>query len=316
MLPFALLAVHLLASELTSDKLDLAGKVTYPSGRFRTLRVALFRVESPFTANTLTDPGGEFHFHNLPPGNYTLAVIRRGLGEIRRSVVLTSALADKKGVVRINIPFSPSDAALSRTAITVSKNTLTVPYKATLKYVEADRRLNKQDAKGAGKLLEQAVKIAPQYTAAWNFLGVLAYQGGEWDRAEEDFRHALQIERDSFEPNVNLGGVLMSHGDLQEALTLNQKAVELRPKDALANSQLGMTLYRLGRSDEALPYLESAEAADPSHITEPQLYISWIYEHRGDKPAAARELVDLLARHPDAPEADALRRRLRRLQNP
>jgi len=105
--------------------------------------------------------------------------------------VVTPALADKKGVVRIDIPFSPAEAALSRTGVTVSKTTLTVPEKARLKYVEADRRLNKQDAEGARKALEEAVKIAPQYTAAWNFLGVLACQGGDLDRAEEHFRRGL-----------------------------------------------------------------------------------------------------------------------------
>jgi len=312
---FAILATLATSLEGASDgTLELRGKVLYSATRSRMLRIAIFRVESPYSDSTFTDPGGTFHFRNLLPGNYTLSVIRRGLGEVRRSVVVTPTLADKKGVVRVEIPFSPSDAALGGNGATVSRKQLTIPFKATVKYAEAERRLNKHDVKGAEKLLSEAVKVAPQYAAAWNFLGVLAFQQHDLVKAEEYFRRALQVERESFEPSVNLGGILMARRQHAEALALNQKAVELRPKDALANAQLGMTYYNMGRFDEALPYLETAKATDPAHFTRPQLYIAVIRERRGDKAAAMRELQDLLAIRPDAADADMLRRRLRRLQ--
>ena len=297
-------------------KLELRGKVRYGNARYRTLRVALYRVESPYTAATLTDPGGQFRFRDLEPGSYTVSVIRRGLGEVRRSVVVTPALADKKGVVRTEIPFSPAEAALTGTGATVSKTQLTVPLKASSKYAEAERRLNKRDIKGAQALLEEAVKVAPQFTSAWNFLGVLAYQSRDLVSAEQHFRHALEIEREAFEPTVNLGGVLLALNRLDEALVWNSKAVELRSRDPLANGQLGMTYYELRKFAEAERHLESAKRADPAHFTQPQLYLAGIHERRGNHAAAAREIQDLLARRPDTPQADQLRRRLRRLQPP
>src|SRR5258708_31654244 len=86
-----------------ADALELRGRVT-GSGRARMMRVTLFGIETPFTASTFTDPGGEFRFHSLPSGTYTLSVLRRSLGEIRRTVVITSSLADRKGAVRITVP--------------------------------------------------------------------------------------------------------------------------------------------------------------------------------------------------------------------
>ena len=294
--------------------LELRGKVKYGASRFRFLRVAIFHVESPFTASTLTDPGGEFRFRDLRPGTYTVTVVRRGLGEVRRSVVVTPGLADKKGVVRAEIPFSPGEAAKSGGGGTVSRTQLTVPFKASSKYAEAERRLNKHDVEGARKVLLEAVKVAPQYTSAWNFLGVLAYQSNDLDKAEEHFRHALTLEKEAFEPTVNLGGVLLSRKMPKDALAYNEKAVELRPKDALANAQLGMNYFQLAQFDRAVEYLEAAKEVDPAHFSQPQLFLSRIHERKGNRAAAAREIEDLLARRPDGAQAESLRRRLQRLQ--
>jgi Tfp pilus assembly protein PilF len=231
-------------------------------------------------------------------------------------VVLSPALADKKGVVRAVIPFSPAEAARGGGAGTVSRNALAVPSKAVAKYIQAEAHLGKSDARRARKSLEEAVKIAPGYTAAWNFLGVLAYQERDLARAEELFRHALAIEPDAYEPTVNLGGILLALGRAAEALPLNQRAAQLRPKDPLAQGQLGVSYFRLGQLDQARPHLEEVKLVDPAHFTQPQLFLARIYERRGERALAALEIEDLLTRHPDTPDAESLRRRLRRLQAP
>jgi Tfp pilus assembly protein PilF len=293
--------------------LELRGKVS--GARYPALEVAIFGVEAPYTAYTLTDPGGTFRFRGLLPAAYTVSVVRRGLGEVRRTVVVTPALADKKGVVRVEIPFTPAEAAAGEGAgATVSRNQLAAPAKAAAKYRDAERRLGKRDPAGAEKLLLQAVDIAPRFAAAWNLLGVIAYQTGDLARSEQRFRRALEIEPDSFEPTVNLGGVLLSERRPDDALAYNLRAVELRPRDPLANAQLGMSYYFLGRMEEARKHLEAAKLADPAHFTQPQLYLAGIHERRGDKAAEARELEDLLARRPDSAQADAIRRRLATLK--
>ena len=254
------------ASAAEPGNLELRGRVRYPAVRFRVLRVAVFRVDAPYTASTLTDPGGGFRFRDLVAGTYTISVARRGLGEVRRSVVVTPALADKKGVVRIDIPFSAAEAVTQSSGGTVSRTRLTVPDKAVDKYLEAEKRLSKHDVKGAQALLDQAIKIAPQYTAAWNFHGVIAYQMRDLKKAEEYFRKGLEVEPDSYEPTVNLGGVMLGFGRVREALELNRKAVELRPKDPLANAQLGMTYFHTREFEEAELYLETAKRADPAAL--------------------------------------------------
>lgn len=297
--------------------LELRGRVTglILVGRIRPMQVTLFSVDTPYTSSTLTDPGGTFRFRSLPSGTYTVAVRRRSIGEVRRTVVVSASLADRKGAIRVTVPFTASEAAGKNGGI-VSAKQLTVPERAWKKYADAQKRLEKHDVDGARRILAEAVEQTPQFTAAWNSLGVIAYQTHDDPHAEEYFRKAHDIEPDAFEPTVNLGGVLLHQGRLQEALDYNQQALAARPKDALANVQLGMTYYRLGDLERAEPPLAAAKQADPSHFSRPQLFLASIYQKRGDRQAAARELRDCLARHPDSADAATLRRRIQALESP
>jgi Tfp pilus assembly protein PilF len=294
--------------------LELRGRVTGSLlGRVRPLQVTLFSVDTPYTASTITDPGGTFRFRSLVSGTYTVAVRRRSIGEVRRTVVISASLADPKGAVHVTVPFIASEAA-GKNGGTVSAKQLTVPERAWKKYADAQKRLEKHDVDGARQILADAVEQTPQFTAALNSLGVIAYQTRDYPKAEEYFRQAHAAEPDAFEPTVNLGGVLLHQGRLQEALEYNQQAWQARPKDALANVQVGLTYYRLGDFERAEPALAAAKQTDPSHFSRPQLFLASIYQKWGDRRAAARELRDCIARHPDAPDVAALRRRLQDLE--
>lgn len=316
---FSLISLAAVASAATPsksaprDELSLDGRIQYP-GRTRFFYVSLYHVESPFTSTVLADSIGQFHFSHLVPGTYTVAVTRRGLGEIRRSVVVTPAFANKKGVVKVEIPYSSAEAARAPTSSIISAQQLAVPFKATRKYAQAQERLSKHDIPGAAKLVKEALEVFPDFMAAWNFLGVLAFQDHDLHQAEQYFGRAHQVEPQAYEPVVNLGGVLLAEGRPQEALSYNMKALSLRPNDVLASAQTGLSYYQLGEFAEALPYFEYTKAVDPAHFTLPQLYLASIHERSGNALAARLELEDLLARHPDDPNAALVRKRLTTLQ--
>jgi Tfp pilus assembly protein PilF len=297
-------------------KLVLLGQVTGSDDLTPSLNVALFGVDSPFTATTYTDEFGAFQFGSLAPGTYTVSVMRQSLGDIRRTVVVTESLADRKGRVHITIEYSAAEVAASRSGATVSRSQLSIPRGAWNKYSDALKRLAKPDVEAARRSLEQAVEIAPQFSAAWNRLGALSYQTHDYSKAEVYFRKALEADPDAFEPIVNLGGVLLNLGRPIEALPFNRKAQANRPQDPLANAQLGMNYYDLGEFDRAEPGLAAAERIDPSHFSRPQLYLARIYVRRGDRAAALVELNDYVARHPDAPDVSRLRRWIQELEAP
>jgi tetratricopeptide (TPR) repeat protein len=301
------------ATQNVEPNLELRGHIEAEAGRARNIQVTLFGVESPYRDTVESDHGGNFRFRGLAPGNYTVALLREGLGEVRRTVVVSAALADKHGVVKATIPWAPAEA-VNNGGGAVSAQRLMVPEDAEAKYAEAKERLAQHDTQGAVQSLQAAVLLAPRFAAAWNSLGVIAFQSGDDDQAEKYFEKSLSAEPDSFEPLVNLGGVMLKEGRNQEALRYNQRAVAEHPLDALANAQLGMSYFQLHDYDQAEQYLTAAKKQDPALFTQPQLFLAEIYARRGDRASAIRELQELLAQRPDGPMAQRVQRSLESLQ--
>ena len=284
---------------------DLSGQMVPAFGG----RVTLFGTATPFSATEFVDGAGRFHFKKLRPGLYTLSIFSRRRGEARRTVEIGPGSADAKGRVALRLELKDSDFVFASTANRqlVSARQLAIPDAAQRDYEEAQRELHGHNTEAALKRLDRAVERAPQFSAAWNSLGVIAYQTGQYVRAEECFLHAMESDSRAFEPLVNLGGVMVSLHKLDEAMDYNLKAVLQRPNDALANAQLGMTYFMLGRYDLASKYLERTREIDPANMTYPQLMLFQIHVQRGERGAAASDLEDFLAQHPDWPQAVKVR---------
>lgn len=274
--------------------------------------VSVFGATHPFSTSTLTDSSGRFTIKNLPAASYTVSAYVPGFGEARQTIDVGPGTSDKRGRVRITLRINDADDVRNHLVQrhSVSAKQLAVPDSAQREYAAAQKDLEKRDTVSAVRHLERAVEIAPSFAIAWNNLGTIAYQTSSFLRAEECFREALRQEPALYEPLVNLGGVLINLRKLDEALELNVHAVLVRPGDALANAQLGMTYFEVGNSDAALKYLERARQIDPGHFSRPQLYLAEIYLRRGDKVNASGMLQDYLTHHPDDPAAPKMRAKI------
>jgi tetratricopeptide (TPR) repeat protein len=265
----------------------------------------------PFESSTVSGADGRFRFGKVPAGTFTLGIRTAARGDLMRTVEIGAGTAGAKGRVDVEIRIDEkgleTDGA-RRPGATVSATVLSIPDRAMRAYEEAQRCLERSDAVCAAGRLQRAVQIAPQFAAAWNQLGTMAYQQRRYSDAEANFRRALEADPEAFEPLVNLGGVLLNLGRPGEAVAYNQQALARRPNSALANSQLGLTWFELGDMGEAEKYLKAAIRLDPAHFSHPQLTLAEIYLRRGDRAAAAAVLKQFVELHPDAPEAAAIRR--------
>ena len=136
------------------------------------------------------------------------------------------------------------------------------------------------------KEYDQAATLYDQAVAAmgtpaeidWN----LFYQRGiayerikQWDKAEPNFRKALELFPDQPQVLNYLGYSWVDMNiKLDEGLDLIRKAVDLRPEDGYIVDSLGWAYYRLGRFDEAVDELERAVRLRPEDPT--------INDHLGD----------------------------------
>jgi Tfp pilus assembly protein PilF len=297
----------LVAASLPAQVLyELSGRIS-PEGP---ASVTLFGATHPFTSSTFSDENGRFHFKRLAAASYTVAVFQPGRGEARQTIEVGPSRADSRNRVQLTIVLKDDnfDSTSDRRRHSVTARELAIPERAIREYADAQRELEKSDAEAAERRLEHAVELAPQFAAAWNTLGTIAYQTRRFGLAEQRFRQALKQDPTAYEPLVNLGGVLVTVHKLDEALEVNVHATLTRPGDALANSQLGLTYFELGQFDSAVKYLERARSLDPAHFSHPQLTLAEIHLRRGEKREAAAVLEEFLQHHPDYPQAVNMRR--------
>lgn len=107
----------------------------------------------------------------------------------------------------------------------------------------------------------------PAHWFVWYARAIAHERSGAWDKAEPGFRKALDLSPDQPAVLNYLGySYVEKKQNLDEALSMIERAVAARPEDGYIIDSLGWVLYRLGRYDEAVVQMERAVelmAVDP-----------------------------------------------------
>ena len=107
--------------------------------------------------------------------------------------------------------------------------------------------------------IERTATVENRHWRLFYVRGIALERIGAWPEAEADFLRALELEPD--QPLVlnylGYSWVEQRH-NLDEAKTMIEKAVELRPDDGYIVDSLGWVAYRLGDFEEAVYQLERA----------------------------------------------------------
>ncbi|RPE66258.1 Flp pilus assembly protein TadD [Pacificibacter maritimus] len=113
-----------------------------------------------------------------------------------------------------------------------------------------------------------ALAMTPEPTVAqWPLFftrGIAYERSDQWDKAEADFRKALELR--PAQPQVlNYMGYsfVEMNTNLDEAMSMIRAAVAARPNDGFITDSLGWGLYRLGQFEQAVAPMEKAAALLP-----------------------------------------------------
>lgn len=105
--------------------------------------------------------------------------------------------------------------------------------------------------------------------------GICYEQLKKWPEAEKELLAALELSPDHPQVLNYIGYGWAERGEkLDQALAMITRAAELRPDDGYIVDSLGWVLFRLGKYEEAIPYLEKSVALLP--------YDPTINDHLGD----------------------------------
>ena len=111
------------------------------------------------------------------------------------------------------------------------------------------------------------MQLEPENPIALHLLGLVAFQAGKYEIAEELITKAIEIKADHDEAHNNLGTLLESTGRVEESITHYEMSLAIEPGIAEIHYNLGNVLRVLGRKKEA-PDVMQKKVADQECQTE------------------------------------------------
>jgi adenylate cyclase len=133
-------------------------------------------------------------------------------------------------------------------------------------------KVTKHDNAAAQDLLKKAIAIDPSYAQAHSILAFSLSLANSWswqpsesvlEPAWDFAQNAVRLDVDDPWAHLALGHLHRQRRELEDAVAEFQNAVALNPNFAFAHTHLGLALCFLGRSEEALIELDTAERLSP-----------------------------------------------------
>ncbi|MDQ2066303.1 tetratricopeptide repeat protein [Xinfangfangia sp. CPCC 101601] len=152
--------------------------------------------------------------------------------------------------------------------------------------------------------------VQPMHWSLFFSRGVCHEQLKDWPKTEADFRRALELRPGQPQVLNYLGYSMVDRGiNLEEALSLIEKAVKAEPESGYIIDSLAWAYFRLGRYDEALKPMEKASLLEPSDpvVTD---HLGDVYWMVGRKREAEFQWHRALSFSPTEKDAERIRKKL------
>ncbi len=199
---------------------------------------------------------------------------------------------------------------------TVSLTSMAAPQDAMHAYEKAQKVQQEKPAE-AEKDLQKAVRIYPQFAAAWTMLGDMHRQSSQFDQARTEYMHAVAADPQYVNPVFSLAVISMQEKKWTDAAQFSDQVVKMNAMAfPLAYFFNAAANYNQQQFEAAELSAKRFKALDTQHEhPDVCLLLSHIYSRKQDYAGAARELRDYLAVSPDAPDADAIKASAKRFED-
>jgi cytochrome c-type biogenesis protein CcmH/NrfG len=278
------------------DEYSIHGRVVLPTSQEtdQRIEVNLEKSELQVIQITYTDAGGNFGFNNLAPGVFYVSVRLEGYEPVHQLVEISTTFGRssvtiflaKPAVTLLDKPTGLDADDPDVVDVTQMKDRF--PRKAVQDYEKAIDEKQKGRVDNAIKLLEEAIKLAPDFFHAHNNLGILYQAVKRYGEAESEFKRSHQLSPKTERPLVNLGSLYIEQSNLEktdkeasgklldQALDALEEAVKLNPRSAPAYFLLGQANYKSSFWEEAATAFKKVMALDPK-LTSARLMLANVY---------------------------------------
>lgn len=273
----------------------------------QTFHVILYNNAGHVVARQPISTNGRYRFFDVRNGEYNIVVELEGQEVARIPLMLAQTTkTDIRQDIFLEWKADPPAGANPGTISVPDSYKRAKANEAQLEMVQ--EALGKRDYDRAISLLRQVVDTDPKDFEAWTELGT-AYIAKEDDAAAEAaYKRALDEKPAFIVALVNLGRLRIRQKNFQGAIEVLQKTVEAHPRSPGANYYLGEAYLRDKKGSKGVVYLNEALRLDPIGRAEAHLLLGALYNGAGLKDRAASEYEQFLAKRPDYPEKDKLKR--------
>ena len=184
------------------------------------------------------------------------------------------------------------DLTLARASLAIS------PASALMNSVAGTELMKLDSTREATPFLERAVREAPAKPFYHVRLGSAYYASQQTDRAEGEFKRALQLSPDDADALSDLAVIYLNRQDFNEALRLLNAALSAAPRHADARVNRGLVYLAAGRVDNAIDDFRAAIDIDPSRA-DAHNSLGVAYGRSGRLREAATEFREALRLRPN-----------------
>lgn len=289
----------------------LEGRVVAGSGRspVQGATVTIENREGIPARTIVTNSTGIFSFTGIPQGQY---VIRASHPDFEPGDLQVEYYGDTDMSLELRLTPKAGQTAVMGSA-TVPAWALGIPSGARKEYEKGLADFGGGKHRSAISHLQAAVRLYPDYAAAYSAMGAAHQALGDERAASEAFTKALEIDDDQLPACLGLGTIRRKNKHYTEAEKLLLHARALKPDDWRIHSELGELYLAADNPEKAQPPLEEGLMIDPSHPRVHLLLINALALQ--EKYAEALKAMDeYLRRFPEDSFAAQVRTKRRALQ--
>jgi Tfp pilus assembly protein PilF len=199
---------------------------------------------------------------------------------------------------------------------TISVTSMAAP-KDAMRALEKAQKIKVEKPAEAEKELNKAVKIYPQFAAAWTLLGDLHREHNDFNTARTDYEQAIAADPQFVNPNYGLAMIALQEKKWDDTIRLTEQVIKLNAAAyPLAYFLNAAANYNSQKFEPAEENAKKFKALDTQHShPEVCLLLSYLYSGRQDYAAAAGEIREYLTLAPSSPDAESLKNDVKRFED-
>jgi tetratricopeptide (TPR) repeat protein len=191
------------------------------------------------------------------------------------------------------------DLAIKELTLLANKN----PKRADLQWSLGEVYRSSGNFKAALESFKKTRELAPNNGDAHLAFALMLEATGQSAQAKPIYEQILKLQPDNAVALNNLAFMMAQSGtDLDQALTMVQRAKQKFPNDANIADTMGLIYIKKGLSDDAIRIYRELVQKNPTHVTW-RLHLARALYQKGDKLQARKELEACAKNRPNRSEA-------------